>query len=156
MYMGCQQCDEEYLGIDIGTGISIVGGLFGTRTTGATVYREDGARWSAKKQYWEDPPGTKAKIQSPKPSGPPDICSGAFACLQSMSGGPVLANGGLVQMPKGAAAPTPGVVPRTANVVPSQSYAYPTGGPVVAGLSTGPLLLAGAAAVAIFALSRRR
>lgn len=32
----------------------------------------------------------------------------------------------------------------------------PLGGPVVAGLSTGPLLIAGAAAVALFALTRGR
>jgi hypothetical protein len=154
-YMGCPRDDEEYLGIAIptvGTAVSIVGGLFGTRTTGATVYREDGARWSAKKQYWEDPPGTKAKIQSPKPSGPADICTGAFACLQKMSGGPVVAptTGGLVQMPKGASAPTPGVIP-SAYVQPA---AVPFTGPVIAGLSTGPLVIAGLAAAGIYILTQ--
>jgi hypothetical protein len=168
-YIGCP-CDdnnEEYLGIAIptvGAAVSIVGNLFGTRTTGATVYREDGARWSAKKQYWEDPPGTKAKIQSPKPSGPADICTGAFACLQSMKGGPVSVppspaapSGGLVQMPKGATAPTPGVIPSSVPIVPP-SGAYPSSvpftGPVIAGLSTGPLVIAGLAAAGIYILTQ--
>ena len=163
-YMGCPCDNDQDLGIaipSIGTAISDVGGIFGTRTTGATVYREDGARWSAKKQYWEDPPGTKAKIQSPKPSGPPDICTGAFACLQSMKGGPVQAStpGTVVQMPKGSTPPTPGVIPQTANVVPvSQAYpsSVPFTGPVVAGLSTGPLVIAGLAAAGIFILTSSR
>jgi hypothetical protein len=164
-YMGCPCDDEQDLGIavpGIGTAISVVGNLFGTRTTGATVYREDGARWSAKKQYWEDPPGTKAKIQSPKPSGPADICTGAFACLQKMSGGPVTVptatspSGGYVQTAKGSTAPTPGVVPTTANVVPvSQAYpsSVPITGPVIAGMASGPLVIAGLAAAGIFILS---
>jgi hypothetical protein len=38
----------------------------------------------------------------------------------------------------------------------SASGAYGVGGPVVAGLSTGPLLMAGAAALAIMMLSRKR
>jgi hypothetical protein len=154
-YIGCSDCDnDEGLGIAIptvGSAISIVGGLFGTRTTGATVYREDGARWSAAKQYWEDPPGTKAPIQSPKPSGPPDICTGAFACLQSMSGGPVAApSGAPVQLPKGAPKPVSGV-----SSVSGVSQAYPpmtTAG--IAGIPT-PLLLGGAA-LALYAFTRKR
>jgi len=158
--LGCRNClydTDSDLGIvlpALGTAISTVGGLFGTRTTGATVYREDGARWSAAKQYWEKPAGTKAAVQSPKPSGPADICTGAFACLQSMSGGPVYANGGApVQMAKGSPAPVP-----ASNATSSQ---YPTpgqmnlGGPVVAGLATTPLMIAGIAALGIFALTRR-
>lgn len=154
--LGCGDCYDEGLGIaipTIGAAISTVGGLFGTRTTGATVYREDGARWSAAKQYWEDPPGTKAKIQSPRPSGPADICTGAFACLQSMKGGPVTApSGGLVQMPKGSPPPTPGVIP---SAYPQVTPSPVLGGPVIAGMSTGPLLLAGAAALAIFVLLKK-
>lgn len=152
-YIGCSDCDnDDGLGIAIptvGSAISIVGGLFGTRTTGATVYREDGARWSAAKQYWEDPPGTKAPIQSPRPSGPPDICTGAFACLQSMSGGPVRApTGAPIQMPKGAAKPVAGVSSQSGV---QTSQAYP---PMATGGIPTPLLIGGAA-LAAFMLMRK-
>lgn len=156
--LGCDECEQGYndLGIAlpaIGAAISTVGGIFGTRTTGATVYREDGARWSAKKQYWEKPPGTKAAIQSPKPSGPADICTGAFACLQSMKGGPVYSTAGTpVQMAKGSAAPVSSPVSNAAGQYPITN-ASAMGGPVIAGMSTGPLLIAGLAAAAIFVLS---
>jgi hypothetical protein len=153
-YIGCSDCDNnEGLGIAIptvGAAISTIGGLLGTRTTGATVYREDGARWSAAKQYWEDPPGTKAPIQSPKPSGPPDICTGAFACLQKMSGGPVAApTGAPVVIPKGAPPPVKGV-----SSVPSPiSQAYP---PLATASAISTPLLIGGAALAVFMLSRKR
>lgn len=44
----------------------------------------------------------------------------------------------------------------TAPSSPSYVPSSPLGGPVVAGLSAGPLVLAGAAALAIFALTRKR
>lgn len=123
---------SDQLGLALPTVTGAISSLFGTRKTGEAVYREDGARWSAAKQYWELPPGTRATVQSPKPSG-----SG----VQSMSGGPVISSsavaaGGSVAP---SAAPSPG--------------AYQM--PVVAGLSVPPLLIAGAAAVAIVMLTRR-
>lgn len=105
---------------------SLITGLFGPRKTAPAEMREDGARWSAAKQYWELPPGTKATIQSPKPSG---------GGTQSMQGGPV-----------SAAAYAP--------YAPPSAIPTPFGGPVVAGLSTAPLLLAGVAALGIVLLSR--
>jgi hypothetical protein len=145
---GC--CEDRQLGIAlpaVGSIITSVGGIFGAGDTGTATYREDGARWSAKKQYWELPPGTKAAVQSPKPSGPVGTCTGKQSCVQSMQGGPLL-----------DASQKPVITYQ--DVAPSDPVAQ--GGvqqyPSVAGLSFSPtpLVIAGAAALAIVFLSRKR
>lgn len=176
---GCR-CDDTGMGLAlpaVGSVISTIGGLFGARPTGGAVYREDGARWSAAKQYWEKPPSTKASTQSPKPSGYGAYCSGAptaaggeAACLQRVSGGVV---DPLVFIPKGCDFYRDGFSctvrgPSIAQIQAQQSSptpaptpsAYPVqtagvAGPVIAGMSAGPLILAGLAATALFALTRK-
>ena len=175
MYGECRCSDETGMGLAlpaVGTAISAIGSIFGgTRPTGGAVYREDGARWSAAKGYWEKPPSTKSSQQSPSPSGPSAYCSGGVACLQKVSGGAV---DPLVFIPKGCdfyrqgyACTQPGPSLAAAQATQSSKtppvspggYAQPStagvGGPIIAGLSTGPLLIAGIAAAAIFALSRK-
>jgi len=177
MYGECENCRcETGLGIALApvTGaISAIGSLFGgTRPTGGAVYREDGARWSAAKKYWEKPPSTKASQQSPAPSGPSQYCTWDVACLQKTGGGAV---DPLVFIPKGCdfyrqgyACTQPGPslaaaqATQSSKTPPVSPGGYPqtvttagVGGPVLAGLSTGPLLIAGLAAAAIFALSRK-
>lgn len=179
MYGECK-CGDTGMGLALAPVTSVIGaigGLFGARPTGGAVYREDGARWSAAKQYWEKPPSTKAPNQSPKPSGYGAYCSGSptaaggeAACLQKIGGGVV---DPLVYIPKGCdfyrsgfSCTQPG--PSIAQIQASQSSptpaptpsAYPVatagvGGPVIAGMSVGPLLIAGLAATALFALTRK-
>jgi hypothetical protein len=83
----------------IGNALTSTLGL-GAGVTGASVFREDGARWSAAKQYWEKPSGTRASVQSPKPSG----CPKGVACVQAMGGGPLGVGGVPVVTPKGTTA----------------------------------------------------
>lgn len=140
---------DEGLGLAVAPVIGAITDLFGgSRITGAAVYREDGARWSAAKRQWELPPGTRAGVQSPAPSGPTGTCTGAQSCLQSMSGGPVRSASGdyVVQQKASATAPTGGLNPMA--VLPDPRQALPA-------LAGGLPLIAAVVLVAL-AFSRRR
>lgn len=75
-------------------------------------YRVDGARWSNKKGYWELPPGKRAAVQSPAPSGVGN---------QAMTGGPAY--------PLPSSAPVMAPTPVQVNTLPAinQGAFLPTG-----------------------------
>lgn len=154
--------DEDGLGLAIAPVVGAISGLFGgTRVTGAAVYREDGARWSAAKQYWEKPSGTRAAVQSPKPSG----CPQGVACVQSMSGGPVVVGGSPVVTPKGTTASQAQAAAKSAaatgstggiNALGISPVDLPDPRQALGAISGGlPLILAGVV-VAVALSSRRR
>lgn len=158
--LGCCTDNEEQFGIialpAVGGVVSAISSLFGGGgPTGAAVYREDGARWSASKQYWELPPGKKAAIQSPKPSGPADKCTGQVSCIQSMSGGPVTPAAPIVLTKQQSDAKDVGTSVAS-GAYPSAVSSIPTINlPGIGPVATSPLLLAGVAAIALVALMPR-